>query len=102
MNQSNDIRIWEVNDMEWWIGAGTPESILAAYMAETGVSHDDATGGEDTFPAALDNDALDALHYSDSDEDGTLTGVTRTFREQLAIEVAAGGDFPRLFAASDY
>lgn len=99
---TNAITIWQINDMEWWIGAGTPESILADYMRITGCSHEDATGDEAEYPEPLSEGALDSLKYQDSDEDERPIGEPRTFREQLAIEIAAGGDFPRLFAATEW
>ncbi len=39
---------------------------------------------------------------SDDDDDERPTGEKRTFREQLAIEVAESGKFPRMFASTEY
>lgn len=97
----DEMKIWQINDMEWWIGEGTPESILAAYMEEYGVSHEDATGDEDEFPYELSDGALDGLKFQDCDEDERPTGIVRTFREQMDVEIERGGKFPRLFAASE-
>ncbi|QGW66986.1 hypothetical protein GOY17_14000 [Lysobacter soli] len=93
--------VWQINDMEWFAGAGTPESILAWYMEEHGLSHEDATGDEDELPRALSDHELDTLKFQDCDENERPTGIVRTFREQLAIEVAEGGTFPRLFASTE-
>ncbi|WP_198173690.1 hypothetical protein [Lysobacter soli] len=95
------ITVWQINDMEWFAGAGTPESILAWYMEEHGLSHEDATGDEDELPRALSDHELDTLKFQDCDENERPTGIVRTFREQLAIEVAEGGTFPRLFASTE-
>lgn len=95
------ITIWQINDMEWFVGAGTPESILAWYMKEHGVSHEDATGHGDELPRALDDDELDTLKFVDFDEDESPTGAVRTFREQLAVEISQGGTFPRPFASTE-
>jgi hypothetical protein len=95
---SAPITIWQINDCEFYIGAGTAEEIMAAYTADTGVTAEDNEG----MPVALDDEALDSLRFHDADENEQLTGTSRTFREQLAIEIAEGGEFPRLFAATDY
>lgn len=98
---SEVVTVWEICDMEWWVGSGTPASILAAYMAETGTTHEDSTGSESVYPVRLSDDALDTLMFTDTDDDGCPTGTKRTFREQLAAEVAQGGPFPRMFACSE-
>lgn len=97
-NDNTDIKIWQISDSEWWIGAGTPQSILAAYMAETGTSHEDATGDAETWPEPLTEAQLDALMFYPTDENEQPTGNPHSFRAQLAIEIAEGGDFPRSFA----
>lgn len=95
------ITVWQINEMEWFVGAGTPESMLAWYMEEHALSHEDATGDEDEFPRALSDHELDTLKFRDCDENERPTGIVRTFREQLAIEIAEGGTFPRLFASTE-
>jgi hypothetical protein len=95
------ITVWQINDMEWFVGAGTPESILTWYMEEHGLSHEEATGDEDELPRALSDHELDTLKFRDCDENERPTGIVRTFREQLAIEIAEGGTFPRLFASTE-
>ncbi len=99
---STDIKIWSVNDVEWWIGAGTAETILAAYMDATGCTHEEATGDADELPIELLGDDLDRLKFTDTDEDERPTGQVRTFREQLAIETAGGVATPRLFACTEF
>lgn len=100
--ETGEIAVWQISDMEWWIGAGTRESILATYMEATGVTHEEATGSVNDWPEPLTPAALDELKFIDSDEDEKPIGPPRTFREQLAIEVAQGGQFPRLFACYDW
>lgn len=99
---SGDIQIWSINDEEWWIGVGPKEAILAAYMDAYGVSHEAATGDIETWPEPLTDNELDTLMFQDSNDDERPVGNPRTFREQLAIEIEEGGDFPRLFAGSEY
>lgn len=79
------MKIFQIDDMEWWIGQDA-ESVLDAVKAETG----------------MDDEHLDHLKIQGTDEDERPIGEPRTFREQLAIEVAEGGGFPRMFAAEDY
>lgn len=50
----------------------------------------------------LTEEELDSLQFSICDENERLTGQKRTFREQLAIEIAKGGKFPRMFASTEY
>lgn len=96
MSQSDRITVWNMgDDVEWWIGAGPATAIAAAYQEAYG---EDA----ECDPEELTEEALDTLKYSDCDENERPTGVVRTFREQLAIEIAEGGEFPRLFAASGW
>lgn len=96
---SNDIRIFEVSECDWYIGAGTPAEIMAAYTADTGVTAEDNDG---QLPAPLSDEALDTLLYHDFDDDEQPLGTSRTFREQLALEIVKGGEFPRLFASTEY
>jgi hypothetical protein len=88
------MKICQLNDYDWWIGESF-EACVRDYqsnIAEDGVE-DDAH--------ELCAEELDHLIFSDCDEDERPTGVKRTFREQLAIEVAAGGEFPRMFASTE-
>lgn len=90
------MNLYQIDDMEWWIGPDAA-SVIAAVKDEYG--YDDAL--LEDFQE-LDGEALDTLIYQDSDEDNRAIGEARTFRAQLAIEVAAGGRFPRMFAAQDF
>jgi hypothetical protein len=96
---NDDIRIFEVSECDWYIGAGTPEEIMEAYTNDTGVTLDDNDG---QLPTPISDSALDTLLYHDFDDDEQPLGTSRTFREQLALEVAKGGEFPRLFASTEY
>ncbi len=90
------MKIFQIDDMEWWIGEDA-ESVLAAVKNETGMDDDDLEAFQE-----VNEDGLDRLKFTDTDEDEKPIGNPRTFREQLAIEAAAGGKFPRLFAAESY
>lgn len=91
------MQVYALNDCDWWIGESL-EACIADYR-----DHycDD--------PDAIDEDAhelteleLDSYRINVLDEDGKWIGDDRSFREQLAIEIAEGGVFPRMFATTEY
>ncbi len=96
MTDTATIKIFAVTETEWWMGTDLA-SVVRAAQEEYGLDDEDVTNAIELVDADLDS-----LNFSDSDEDGQPTGQKRTFREQLAIEVAAGGSFPRLFAMEDF
>lgn len=93
------IRIFEINDCDWWAGDCTPEEILAAYLEETGCTHEEATGDISVFPAELSEQALDRLTFVREDPEGD-TKVT--FREELQAMVSRGATFPCSFASTEW
>lgn len=88
------MKIFQLNDCDWFIGE-TLDACKAEYLANYGEDVDDDAH-------ELTDNELDTLMFNVCDGDERLTGENRTFREQLAIEVAAGGEFPRLFASTEY
>jgi hypothetical protein len=96
MNTSTAMKIFMITDCEWWIGADA-DSVRQAVKDDCGYSDEDL---EDF--SEVEADGLDNLKYTDCDEDERPIGEPRTFREQLAIEVEAGGEFPRLFAVEPW
>lgn len=92
------MKVFCVHNVEWWIGSDA-DSVLKAVIEEYGYSDDDI-GQADIYE--LDNDDLEKLKFAESDEDEVRTGVVRTFREQLEIELAEGGSFPRLLASEEW
>lgn len=93
------VHIWAIDDIEWWIGAGTREQIRDAVIAEYGDMFDE---NDDQYPEVLSDSALDSLKFCYSGEDNFDCTLTRSFREQLTIEVAEGIDRPRFFAGEDW
>lgn len=87
------MKIFEMNDCDWMIGEAL-EVCEKSYLSNYGENVDEAH--------QLTDDELDRLVFTDRDENETPTGGKRTFREQLAIEIANGGEFPRLFASTEY
>lgn len=97
-----NVRVWKINDCEWWAGEGDAEAILAAYMNETGCSREDAVGGDTELPELVTDAELDTLLFTDTDEDENAVGEPRTWRAELERMVAAGVRFPILFASTEY
>lgn len=89
------MKIFRLNDCDWWIGE-TLDACVADYRASV---DDDPVQTEDA--EEVSDASLDKLIFTDTDENEQPI-AKRTFREQLAIEVAAGGRFPRLFASTEY
>jgi hypothetical protein len=92
------VRIFEINDSEWWVGDCTPEEILAAAMKETGCTREEVTGDEDGLPREISDEALDRLQFC-VNEDRTNK---ISFRAQLAHLVESGQKFPCLFASTEF
>lgn len=94
---SRRITVWQMDDCEWWVGAGPADALAAAMRDFYGYTEDDKIE-----PTELTDADLDRLKFTDCDENERPTGTIRTFREQLAIELEAGGSFPRMFASTEY
>lgn len=94
MNQSTTatLKVFALDDIEWWVGESL-EACLAAARAEAGDDcYREPSDQHEVSPAAMHK-----LKFID-DEDN----CTRTFAEQLEREIARGGSFPRIFAATDF
>lgn len=91
------VQIFELKDGQWWAGECTPAELLAAYMLETGLSHEDATGDVSALPRVLSDEEMDRLMVRFDDEAG-LIDPPRSFREELATLVAECAEFPCDFA----
>jgi hypothetical protein len=86
------MKIFSMNDCDWYVG----ESLEACKTSYLEVCED----VEDAYE--LTDEELDTTFFYDMDEDENMLGTKRTFREQLAIEIAEGGEFPRFFASTEY
>lgn len=90
------MKIFQINDCDWWIGDSL-DSCIADYL---GYTDDSSSVSHDAHE--LSDAELDSLVFTDCDEDERPTGIKRSFREQLAIEIEAGGKFPRMFASTEF
>lgn len=90
------MKIFQINDCDWWVGESL-DACIGDYIA----NYCDADS-VDEDARELTDEELDSLFFTDTDCDERPTGFKRTFREQLAVEIAAGGEFPRMFASTEY
>lgn len=88
------IKVFALDDIEWWAGESL-EACIAEGRKQCGAE----CYWEPAEQYEVSPEAMQKLKFID--DDGPEP-VTRTFAEQLEREVAAGGKFPRLFAATDW
>lgn len=108
-NPASPWRVFRVSEYEWY-AARSPLEALAAAAADWGCKDAPAELGallEDLEREGLADEApeeadLDALRFTDVDENDCPVGSPRTFRDELAQRVAAGLDAPELFAAAEW
>lgn len=91
------IIVFQLDDCDWWAGETLTDCIAEARRQCGADSYPDAE--KDGY--ALGDEEMQRLIYVD-DSDGAQAPVRRTFAEHLAREVAEGGEFPRLFASTEY
>lgn len=97
MNAIGGIKIFRMNDCDWW-AAEDMESAIIAYLSESGFIRGDVPDVRE-----LTDDEMDTLQFipDDPDEDGI---EIITFREMLERMTAPGGMgfFPCGFASTEY
>ena len=87
-----DMHVFQMDDCEWWIGPSRCACLWAfAREYDTEVSSEEIA--EDAPPLS-EQQLSDLPFYADGES-------ARTFADQLAIERAKGGEFPRLFATTE-
>ena len=86
------MKIVAINDCEWYVGESV-EACVKDYRENIESNPDYSDEARE-----LTEEDMDLLKFEDDD----LSGTHRTFREQLAIEIAEGGVFPRMFASTEY
>lgn len=92
---SEQIKIFRVNDYEWWAGESL-DSIRAAYKERTGVDPDSDEGFN--TPREIGPEGMSKLVIF---EDGPKR-TSETFREYLDHLIARGQEFPCFFAGTEY
>ena len=94
------IKVFQINECDWYAGDCTKEEILAAYMEDTGCSLYEATGMDDNYPIELTEEHVNNIKFMDEVEDDK--SVIYTFKEHLDSLVKAGAEFPCFFASTEY
>ncbi len=87
------MKVFQMNDCDWMIGLSLIDC-KRAYLRDYCEDTDEAR--------ELDEEELDTLIFTDCDENETPSGIKRTFREQVQVEISACGEFPRLFASTEF
>lgn len=95
------LRVYMVNDMEWWVGTDR-ESVIAACLAAWGGSMPDAMseyfpdGADDVGSVNLDTNRVNL------NEDCLPEGPFVTYREYIRQMLAEGAPIPSFFCGVDY
>jgi len=99
------MKIFQMNDCDWYAGE-TAEDALRA-MAENMCFETTPEGiaamrkEYEVEPVELDDTVLDSLTFMDTDEQEKPI-ARRSFREQLALMIEQGSDFPCMFASAEF
>lgn len=91
------IRIFEINESEWWAGDCTADELLAAYMQINGFTHEEAMGDSVTLPRELsEKELLSHIYLAESVSDNLALPLT--FKDKLAQYKGRSGKAPFRFA----
>jgi hypothetical protein len=94
------IKVFQINECDWYAGDCTKGEILAAYMEDTGCSLDEATGMDDDYPIELTEEQLVNMLFRDEISNGVFE--VSTFKEHLTSLIEKGTEFPCFFASTEY
>lgn len=98
----NKIKIFKMNDCDWWAAETLDEAKLDCVHTFGGVWPEDAEEFLDD-PYEVGDEHLDKLWFVDADEmDANGEPVRRTFREELNRMIESGEEFPCPFASTEY
>lgn len=86
------IKIFAINDCDWWAGYDL-ESCIVAAMSETGMARDELLGWGEAHE--LTDEEMDTLKFVDDD------GQQSTFREHLELSFRRDGAVPYFFASTE-
>jgi hypothetical protein len=96
---SAPIKVFKLNDYEWWAAASLAEAI-ADWKQWTGFGDEEAAENLDD-PRELSDEEMDRLQFAHTEEDDTPYRK-QSFRAELAEQIAAGETFPGFFATTEY
>jgi hypothetical protein len=95
MEAISGIKVFRINDCDWWAGASLDECI-AAYIADT--------GDEDLIEDAreLTDEEMEKFFFVEDEEDEDFRqGDKKPFRQKLEEMVRDGRPFPLMFASTE-
>lgn len=98
-DSGNEVKVWRVNDYEWWAGTNI-ESIKVAYKEATGIDPDSDEGFDS--PRELTAAEMGSMRYCYNEDGYFSENETRSFREQIDLEISEGQTFPCYFAGTEY
>ena len=95
--ESATIKVFAMNDCDWMAAASLEEAVEAYKLDYLGDENPDPEMIEDAHEVSAE--AMHRLRFTDTE---VQPPVTRTFAEQLALEIAQGREFPCFFASTEY
>lgn len=95
------IRVFQINESEWWAGDCDELSILDAFMQSYECTHIEATGNIEVYPRSLSEEELSNTLYEIPDTDGVELKVI-TFKELLTKLIDSGAQLPCKFASLEW
>ena len=87
------MNIFSVNDFDWYIGASKEDCAKKA-------AEDLQLDPSELEVYELSEEQLRLLTFEEESDPGSY--VTRSFGDQLQLEIEKGGEFPRMFASTEY
>lgn len=91
------VKVFQINEDDWYAGDCSKEEILTAYMEDNGCSLEEATGYDATYPIELTEDQLHNIKFKEELDNGAYN--IYSFRERLDSLISAGSSFPCFFAS---
>jgi hypothetical protein len=92
------MKIFKINDCEWYIGESL-NACMTQYKVDYGVK--DGEAGDPMYfdYSEVSEQELDELEFNYDEDEPSLS---RSFRDEMAIQINKGGAFPRLFATTEW
>jgi hypothetical protein len=98
-----NIQVFQINDCEFFVGQGTPQQMLDAYMEHTGFSREESIGppGREVMPRPLTDEEMETMTFVDEDQS------RRSFKAQLQLildgmdPVIKPADMPCFFGSTE-
>jgi hypothetical protein len=94
-----DVKVFRLNDCDWYAGASIGECV-ADYVKTVGIAIEEAVDKDARELTDADMERLKFHDFEDEGESGKV--VVRTFKEQLALLIERGVEFPTFFASTEY